>query len=90
MCASVRADEAPDSRRQADESAQTVGTPTTTVVELGENFLGRGMVSHGPENDQKREEADDMSEEDNSFGQWEVVCCPDVEGDEQEGECEHE
>jgi len=87
---SIRTDEAPDGRCQTNKSAETVRAPATAIVKFGEDLVSRCVIGHDPEDDQEGEEAKDVSEENDSFGQWQVVGAPDVERNDQEGECEHE
>lgn len=48
------------------------------------------MIGHDPKDDQEREEAEDMSEQDDSFREREMMCAPDVECNDQKGEGEHQ
>ena len=48
------------------------------------------MIGHDPKDDQEREEAEDMSEQDYSLRKREVVCAPDIECNDQKGEGEHQ
>jgi len=48
------------------------------------------MIGHDPEDDEEGEEAEDVSEQNDSFCQWQVMGTPDVECNDQEGEREHE
>jgi hypothetical protein len=90
VCSSVGANETPDCRRQADESAQTVRAPASSIVEFGEYLFRWRMFGHHPKDDEKDKETHDVCEQNDAFGQWEVVSAPDVESHDQEGEGEHE
>lgn len=86
---SIGTNEAPNSRCQANESAEALRMPSTAIVELGEDLGGRRVVRHDPEDQQKRKESKDVREEDDAFCQRKMVCTPDVESDDREGEGKH-
>lgn len=90
MSTCIRPNETPDSRCEAYESAEAVGSPSSAVVELGEDFVSRRMVGHHPEDDQESKEAKDMRKEDDAFGKRQVRSTPDVESDDEKRESEHQ
>jgi hypothetical protein len=48
------------------------------------------VIGHDPKDDQEREEAEDMSKQNDSLREREMMCAPDVECNDQEGEGEHQ
>lgn len=80
VCTSVGADEAPDGRCKTNESTETVRAPAASIVEFGEDLVSRCVIGHYPENDEEGEEAEDVSEKDDTFGQWQMVGAPNVKG----------
>ena len=90
VCTGISTDKRPQGGRQADKATQTLRPPATTVVEVSEDLFGGLVIGHDPEDDQEREEAEDVGKENDSFSERQVACAPDIERNDQEGECEHE
>ena len=55
---------------------RTIRAPATAVIELSEDLVSRCVIGHDPEDDEEGEEAKDVSEQNDSFGQWQVVGAP--------------
>lgn len=88
--AGIRTDEAPNRTGQADEHTETCVVPAAAIVEPGEGLLGWCMITHDPESDEEGEECENVHEEDDAFGEREMVSSKDVEGDGCDDESEHE
>ena len=80
MSVRIRAKEAPQGRRDANEDREAGVAPTAIILELREDLLGRRVLACNPQDDQENEEADDVDDHEYTFCQRKLSCAEDVEG----------
>lgn len=80
MSARIRAKEARQGRRDANEDREARVAPTAIILELREDLLGRSVLACNPQDDLENEEADDVDDHEYTFCQRKLSCAEDVEG----------
>ena len=77
---SIRAQEAPQRGRDADESREASAAPAVIVLEFRKDLLGRRMLARDPQHNHEDEEADHVNDREDAFRQRKLSGAKDVEG----------
>lgn len=62
---------------------------TGHLLKIGEDLLCRNVISHDPERQQECKEPEDVQEQNDAFGEWEMLREENVEADRQYDEQKH-
>ena len=90
VSSSIRSDEAPNRSSQAYEASYSGGWPSTAVVKGAEGVRSRCMVAHHPKSDEECKKGEYMDEQDDAFGERQLVSGEDVEADDDEQHSEND